>query len=795
MDSQGKEAIEEDKNLETPEDVAVLYSWANLHGAKYRDFSASRREYRAQMRWRAAEKQREEELTAKDEAEAAATAADAAAHTAQENARRAAELRAEEHKQAILEVEEATGKAAAERIEAARRAEAAAIAEAEAQRAEQEMMDAHASAQRQAARYAESGIRRRALAGPQPQASVPREISDPYTPENQQPASVEHRYRHPHTPGQVAAPMHASSTSSDLEPTRYRSKEYRAVASVMPAASMPPAPMMRNPEVCNADRQRPRNTWRLYAEQREAEAQRAEHEHANAEREMEQERLECERRDLMRERETAKRGQAEQPQAESNVQQPDPPGAYRPEPIRTRRPSVYHLDEPSREMGAYTVGEESSEEGLAPRRLIIPAVPVASLRRQAAPPPPDIEPYRAEPYRPPAQRREPRIEIRQPAGMGESTRYAGASVSRPGVKLPSDELLERMKSIRPAGVEAGQGGDEPVGPAWLYPTQEEKRAPEENLDELHDLRAREQSRIYERAGGAPVADTLQHSRERVAARWFALKGVFEHGANEATSEPQSMRQKEMRTPVLAVFSLAGGVGKTSLVATLGRALSSLGEKVLLTDTTSQGLLPFYFGASTSSPGVVRTFSPPTGSTDAPIYLVSYDVSQNAVDQGAQEWLADELSHNGRGMQRVLLDLSGSSGWVARRLARMSPTVLVPVAPDMNSVISLQSVEKFFAGVTDAVGRSLQPFYLLNQFDATLPLHPGRARGSAAAIGRPVAAVCDSPGPDGGRSAGGGDDSSRLCSRCRSICRLHESGVVAAIHIGPGDSRISHPALE
>src|SRR5580658_9435621 len=27
---------------DTPEDVATLYSWANLHGAKYRDFSASR---------------------------------------------------------------------------------------------------------------------------------------------------------------------------------------------------------------------------------------------------------------------------------------------------------------------------------------------------------------------------------------------------------------------------------------------------------------------------------------------------------------------------------------------------------------------------------------------------------------------------------------------------------------------------------------------------------------------------------------------------------------------------------
>jgi len=35
---------------DAPDDVATLYAWANLHGAKYRDFSASRREHRAQMR-------------------------------------------------------------------------------------------------------------------------------------------------------------------------------------------------------------------------------------------------------------------------------------------------------------------------------------------------------------------------------------------------------------------------------------------------------------------------------------------------------------------------------------------------------------------------------------------------------------------------------------------------------------------------------------------------------------------------------------------------------------------------
>jgi cellulose synthase operon protein YhjQ len=221
---------------------------------------------------------------------------------------------------------------------------------------------------------------------------------------------------------------------------------------------------------------------------------------------------------------------------------------------------------------------------------------------------------------------------------------------------------------------------------------------------------------------SPVEDTLQHSRERVAARWFALKGVFEHNGQEPYKEAPVQRAKEIPAPLLTVFSLAGGVGKTSLVATLGRALSATGERVLLTDTTSHGLLPFYFGANELRPGVVRTFSPPSGSADAPIYLVSYDVNQKTGDAASQDWLADEVTKNSRGMQRVLVDLTPSGAWVARKLARMGSALLVPVAPDMNSVISLQGVEKFFAGMVDGDGHAVQPFYLLNQFDASLPLH-------------------------------------------------------------------------
>ncbi len=183
MDSRSTDRTDEPTVAETPEDVAVLYSWANLHGAKYRDFSASRREYRAQLRHRAAEQVREQALLAQAEAEAAAAAAESVARNAAQTARaHQAEDADSSMRRALREAEEAARTAAAERVEAARRAEAAAVAEAAARREEREIAEAHASAQRQAARYADSEMRRKATIGvQQAPTELPGRISDPYT--------------------------------------------------------------------------------------------------------------------------------------------------------------------------------------------------------------------------------------------------------------------------------------------------------------------------------------------------------------------------------------------------------------------------------------------------------------------------------------------------------------------------------------------------------------------------------------------------------------------------------------
>jgi multidrug efflux pump subunit AcrA (membrane-fusion protein) len=106
---------------ETPEDVATLYSWANLHGAKYRDFSASRAQTREKARQRVQEAIEAERRRAQAEAEAQLAAEaqrEAEAKLAAEDAVRQAEL-------AERQAEQASAQQAAEREQAVRQAEQA----------------------------------------------------------------------------------------------------------------------------------------------------------------------------------------------------------------------------------------------------------------------------------------------------------------------------------------------------------------------------------------------------------------------------------------------------------------------------------------------------------------------------------------------------------------------------------------------------------------------------------------------------------------------------------------------
>jgi cellulose synthase operon protein YhjQ len=535
----------------TPGDVAALYLWANLRGAKYRDFSASRREYRAQVRYRAAKALGERELQAQMEAEEAAVAAERAADAAEAAARSqdGGESQAvRTHR--LRSAEAATRKAAAQRAEAQRRAEAAARAEEVARREQREMIEAHASAQRQALGYAQAEARR-APAGPRGESALPGEVSDPYTPVNT-----------PVTEDEYSEPVGGLGLSGDGEESGFSAGRERVESEGLDLAQEPVTPLE-------------------FGESREA-------------------------------------GEG-------------------------------------LEDGQFGLGDVGS---------------------------------------------------RGSSSFGSGSDGSG---SGPGIRMRSSFDSDYHFDLEPDAAR--------VAPAWLYaaskPTQASpEAAPPAEARASADTQAQRASQAW---------------RETMATQWPALRGVFDRPQAElAVAGPGGTH-----APVLLVFSFAGGAGKTSLAAALARALSSRGEKVLLSGTSSQGLLPLYFGGRDLLPGVVRSFSPPEGSGDAPILLASNDLTAydsqasydaTGADQRRQEALLEEIFRGAQKSNRLVMDLAAGANWLVRRMAAMRPVVLSPLSPDMNSAIGLQAMERFFEGMVDGDGRPLRPFYVLNRFEATHPLH-------------------------------------------------------------------------
>ncbi len=219
------------------------------------------------------------------------------------------------------------------------------------------------------------------------------------------------------------------------------------------------------------------------------------------------------------------------------------------------------------------------------------------------------------------------------------------------------------------------------------------------------------------AGDSTQEDTLQQCRQQVASRWFALREAF--GPEPAQGWLDRGLSDEVAS-ICGIFSLAGGVGKTSLTAALGRALAATGERVVLAEVNAHGLLPFYFGDSARlGSASKRPDRVPT--SDGQPAVISF--SSEGTDAGAGETVfAEAMDRCSDAGQRVIVDLCSSAAWGVRVLLQRRAMILVPIAPDMTSVLTLRAVEDYLQGLSEQLRLPVQVRYVLSQFEPGLALH-------------------------------------------------------------------------
>ncbi len=158
---------------------------------------------------------------------------------------------------------------------------------------------------------------------------------------------------------------------------------------------------------------------------------------------------------------------------------------------------------------------------------------------------------------------------------------------------------------------------------------------------------------------------------------------------------------------LAIYSLAGGVGKTTFSANLGRIFSAMKEKVLLVDASGSGLLPFYFGATDLRSGL-RTFVAPDANYPPLQVIGTHEITKH--------WLEGEVKTAMRKAQRTIFDLGPAAMSLLPEIVRECGTVLVPLLPDLNSILTVSRLEASFHAMRSSGTAVPEVFYIFNRFD-------------------------------------------------------------------------------
>lgn len=194
-------------------------------------------------------------------------------------------------------------------------------------------------------------------------------------------------------------------------------------------------------------------------------------------------------------------------------------------------------------------------------------------------------------------------------------------------------------------------------------------------------------------------------------------------------EPLPFDETAPRPSVVAVVSINGGVGRSTLVTALSSGLQRLGESVVALDLDPQNALRQHFGVSHELPGIGRTslvnaqwasvlhtgFAGcqvmPFGDTDTQ----QQDNLQHWLTR-EPKWLAQRLSVLGLSERhRVIIDTPAGNNVYLHQALNVADIVLVIVQPDAACLGTLDQMEALLAPY---LARNFPPrcHFVINQLD-------------------------------------------------------------------------------
>jgi cellulose biosynthesis protein BcsQ len=204
---------------------------------------------------------------------------------------------------------------------------------------------------------------------------------------------------------------------------------------------------------------------------------------------------------------------------------------------------------------------------------------------------------------------------------------------------------------------------------------------------------------------------------RILEQWAALDFVFglPQPANSRASGPTGTR---LPVPASSFMAAAGGVGVSTISASLARLASQEGQRVLLLDTHSPTLLPMYFGSrppQTAISTFVSLNNLGNGARHGGVVHIG-----SRCEPGPKGSVWEHVESMATDCDRIFLDAADEREWDSMESFSSETVRVLVLVPDVRCLLRFQGLEA--ASFRPGAGSSVPPYLLLNQFDTENRLH-------------------------------------------------------------------------
>jgi cellulose biosynthesis protein BcsQ len=301
--------------------------------------------------------------------------------------------------------------------------------------------------------------------------------------------------------------------------------------------------------------------------------------------------------------------------------------------------------------------------------------------------------------------------VRAPSGPQASPKLPEVGHS------PCDDLTLTLKSPSAA---AGASGSDRAAPAEpVHPRPISRPAPVIGAD------------------GSAIATYQDALLQAIAAINLSNAGCAATpvGATERDLSTLATVHKPLTRPpwILPLLSGVGGCGVTTVLASFGRALCILGQRVLLVDAAGPSTLDCFYESRGTHSGLLLS-TDPVYPFEGQAHVLRTDGDAAGASQSCSTRFRRAAAELRDGLDSVLI---GGTHTLTPELARqawISGTCLVVITPELRSLLHLPAILRNVNTQATTAGASVSPWFLLNKFNNADAAHVAIRKSLASQLG-------------------------------------------------------------